>query len=315
MSEPLRRIQVDAAAWFRDQLAHSPRARAYLAERGITRATADAWGLGYAPAHDGLLRHLAARGWSATLLLASGLALDAPLRPRWVDRLMLPLPDEAGVPLAFAGRALEADVEPKYLSSPTSALFVKHRELYGWPNLPAVRAAGEALLVEGHLDMLAAWQAGHRHVLALGGTLLHPEQLARLGVPRLTLVLDGDAAGTRGLERVLTAPATADLQVGVVTLPAGEDPASLLQRDPGAFEAALAAPRSRWRYLWDTTRARYVERAARDVEARIAWKDAWVALCRAAPADLWPRLLAPLARELGGMPLGLLLEDCARGPR
>jgi DNA primase len=308
-------IQVDAARWFRGQLERSAPVRAYLTARGITAGTADVWGLGYAPKGDGLLHHLEGRGWSRTMLLAGGLALDAPLRARFTDRLMFPLRDERGLPLAFAGRALNEGVRAKYLNSPTSLLYRKGRELYGWPNLPAVRATGEALIVEGHLDMLAAWQAGHRHVLALGGTALTAEQLGRLDVPRVTLVLDGDAAGARAVLRALTAPATASLQIGVVTLDPDTDPASLLQRDPGAFERALLARRGRWRYLWDVTRERYADRAATDVEARIAWMEAWVALCRTAPSGRWPRLLAPLARELGGMPLPLLLDDCARPPR
>ena len=122
--ETLLKVHEMAAAWFREQLA-SPagtRVRRQIADRGITDATRDALGLGFAPpSRDGLKQALVKAGYSQALLARAGLVLqrdDGTLVDRFRNRLMIPICRDTGSVIAFGGRALEADQQPKYVNSP-----------------------------------------------------------------------------------------------------------------------------------------------------------------------------------------------------
>ncbi len=240
-----------AEAWFRARL-YEPAgeaALAYLRGRKLSDATLDAWGLGYAPeGWDGLLRAALTEGLREEDLLAVGL-LSENERGRRYDRfrgrVMFPIRDRLGRTVGFAGRVLGDEV-PKYLNTPETDLFDKGSLLYGLDRArPAIREAGEVLVVEGYMDVLALHQTGFdTAVAALGATLTEAQAQAfsRLGVQRVRLAFDADDAGQRAVLSGLDQSVGRRFLVQAVTVPSGKDPAdAVLEGDVEAFRAALNA--------------------------------------------------------------------------
>jgi DNA primase len=206
--------------------------RDYLARRGLSEEVVQDYQLGYAPPDwDALARHLRNRGASLEAAQEVGLVLPRPqggYYDRFRDRVMFPILDRQGRPIAFGGRVV-GEGEPKYLNSPESPLYSKGRTLYGLPQAaPALRQEGLALVVEGYLDLLALRVHGIQPVVATLGTALTREQVRLLKglVPRVVLVFDGDAAGARAMRRAFPLFAQESLAVRALPLPTGLDPDS-----------------------------------------------------------------------------------------
>ena len=237
--EALLKAHEVAAAWFAEQLAGpaGARAREQLAARGIGTAMAERLGLGYAPAgREGLKMHLLKRGFPAALLLRSGLVAQrdsGETLDRFRHRLMIPICRDSGSIVAFGGRAMDPDQQPKYLNSPETPIYVKGRTLYGLHlSKAAIRAAGYAVLVEGYFDVAQLLQAGVGPVIASSGTALSPPQaqLLRRFTSKVVLSFDPDAAGEGAAVRSCEMLVTEGFSVNVALLPTGEDPDTFVQR-------------------------------------------------------------------------------------
>lgn len=232
--EPYWEINSTASAWFTERLWDSPSgaaAREYLAKRGISRATADRFGLGFAPHEIGLLRgYLNGLGFSDERLLEVGLLVkreeqEEP-RPRFRDRLIFPIQDASAHTVGFGGRLLGPG-EPKYLNSSESRVFSKGRLLYNFAAARhAIRRAERVVLVEGYFDVVRMVDAGLEEVIAPMGTALTDDQadlLAR-SAPSVFLLYDSDAPGQKASFRAADVLLARGLAVRMVTLPDGEDP-------------------------------------------------------------------------------------------
>ncbi|MFH1007795.1 MAG: DNA primase [Candidatus Latescibacterota bacterium] len=214
-------------------------ARAYLSERAISQETAERFGLGVAaPDWDGLLKVGAKRGLDGAAFEKAGLAVAKPKGghyDRFRDRLMFPITNIGGRPVAFGARTLDPEGQPKYLNSPETPIYRKGHILYGLCQAKdAIRKAGQALIVEGYTDLLRLVQCGIEYVVASSGTAFTPEQaklLARYG-DRVVLVFDADQAGSTATLRGIDILLEADLEVRVIALPEGHDPDSFV-RDAG----------------------------------------------------------------------------------
>ncbi|MGH8907197.1 MAG: DNA primase [Egibacteraceae bacterium] len=249
-----------AARLYAEQLAgpDGAAARAYLASRGVDDAAARHFGLGWAADRwDTLLRHLQQRGFAARDLVEAGLVAEGGrgMIDRFRGRVMFPIHDRAGSDVvAFGGRTLpgvelrtdgRGGPPPKYINSAESPVYKKSEILYGlgWARSEIVRR-NAALVVEGYMDVIGLHLAGARHAVATCGTALtvdHLRQLERFG-PRLVLALDADDAGFAAADRARgLAEEAGVLQVAVLPLPAGRDPADLAAGGPSAVEAALAS--------------------------------------------------------------------------
>lgn len=260
----LREVNAAAARYFQSML-FTPAGRPaldYLAERGLTRATADAFQLGWAPeSWDALLGRLQQDGFSVDELAELGLVLareGGGHYDRFRGRIMFPIRDLNGAVVGFGGRAM-GDAQPKYLNSSDSPLFSKGDTLYALDTArAAIRKTGVAIVVEGYMDALAAHQAGVQHVVAALGTALTEEHLNTLKrqAPRIVLALDADAAGDTAALRTLEvlrgtfgriATPVADrrglvrlrydqvLDLRVARLPAGQDPDDVIRASPERF--------------------------------------------------------------------------------
>lgn len=239
--EALLKIHTLTAEFFRDQLAGpgGARVRRYLADRGVTSATIEQLGLGYAPAQrDTLLRYLLDAGQDRDLLLDSGLVVDRDrgVVDRFRNRLMIPICRDSGSVVAFGGRALESGQQPKYVNSPETLLYSKSRTLYGLHlTKTAIRRLGYAVMVEGYFDFAQAMQAGVSTAVATCGTAVTPQQakLLKRFASKVIVSFDPDTAGQNASARTGDLLISEGLQVNVTVLPAGEDPDTYVRTHGG----------------------------------------------------------------------------------
>jgi DNA primase len=222
--------------WESDEAAH---ARSYMLERGLGEDALKAFRVGYAPsAWDRVLLASRRGGYSEKELYDAGLAQRSQERgglyDRFRARIMFPLADMRGRVLGFGARAMSEGRGPKYLNTSDNDVYHKGRHLYGGDLARAAAAkAGEAILCEGYTDVIALHQAGFKNAVGLMGTALTDEQVGELGrlAQTVLLALDADSAGQEAMLKASRLAARRKLELRVVELPTGADPAELLQRE------------------------------------------------------------------------------------
>jgi len=279
--ERLRGLLEEAVTFYRHQLVSTTAGKLaldYLHEkRRLSDATLETFGLGYAPdSWDAALKHFTAKGYSGQELLDAGLASqrsadadtrhpspDTHLFDRFRNRIMIPIRDENGKMAGFGARILDPNDVPKFLNSPDTVLFSKGRLLYGLDRArKPIRAADQAVIVEGYMDVIALHQAGFENVISPMGTALTEDQLRLLKrfSKRIVLALDPDAAGQaavlRGLDAarqsldregeisfdargLLRHESRLKADLGVATMPDELDPDEIVQRDPGQWKSLI----------------------------------------------------------------------------
>ena len=263
--EGLLKVHEAAASWFHQQLASTAgaRIRRQISDRGVSDATNDALGLGFAPpAREGLKQALISQGFSQGLLLRAGLLVqrdDGNVIDRFRNRLMIPISRDTGSVIAFGGRAVDADQQPKYLNSPETPIYSKSRTLYGL-NLSkaAVRTGGVAILVEGYFDFAQVYQAGFQAVVASCGTALTSAQVQQLRrfTGKVVISFDPDAAGQGAAAKSCELLVAEGFEVNVAILPAGEDPDTYIRRHtPEGYRERLSQSRPYLEYLLDRAAA------------------------------------------------------------
>jgi DNA primase len=258
-------IHAEAAGWFHHNLrktAEAQAAREYLKSRGITSDVARSWQLGYAPdSWDALLEVLREKRFTLDEIAQSGLVttkdrdtLPDDLRKvkfyaRFRGRVMFPICNDYGEVIAFSGRVLDPEAKTaKYVNSPETPLFTKGRVLYGlFKSKRALIETKTAIVCEGQLDLISAFEAGIHNVIAPQGTAFTAEQARVLRRFSETVILcfDSDRAGQEAVTRSLPALLEHGMDVRVARLPAGEDPDSLIRREgPVAFREVIDGARN-----------------------------------------------------------------------
>jgi DNA primase len=254
--ERMLRAMEEATRFYEVQLGASAgaAARAYLDKRGISKATAERFRVGYAPsAWDALGKQLA--GAQVSQVVAERLGLigsnDRGHYDFFRDRIMLPVLDRRQRPIGFSSRLLDPDAkERKYVNSPDSPLFHKKDNLYGLhAAMEPIRRSGTAIVVEGNFDVLSLHEAGIEEAVAPMGTALTVEQITLLGrmSKRIVVVFDGDSAGQRAAEKAVPVAveaglffAEADADGRVAEMPPGIDPDDFVRRQGAeAFRAVV----------------------------------------------------------------------------
>ncbi len=214
-------------------------ARTYLSDRGLGEEILKAFRVGYAPsAWDRVLLASRRGGYSEIELYDTGLAQRSQERgglyDRFRARIMFPLADMRGRVLGFGARAMSEGRGPKYLNTSDNEIYHKGKHLYGGDLARAAAAkAGEAILCEGYTDVIALHQAGFKNAVGLMGTALTDEQVGELGrlAQTVLLALDADSAGQEAMLKASRLAARRKLELRAVELPAGADPAELVQRE------------------------------------------------------------------------------------
>jgi DNA primase len=223
-------------------------AREYLAGRGLDEALLREFRVGFAPsAWDRVLLASRRNGFSEAELLATGLVQRSTDRPgsvydRFRRRITFPLCDQRGHVLGFGARSMSADDPRKYVNSPDGEVYHKGRHLFATDLArQAAAKAGTVVLCEGYTDVIAAHQAGVRNCVGLMGTALTDAQVGELArlAPKVVLALDADRAGQTAMMKAASVAAKQRIELRVAALPAGSDPADVLQRDGPAAVAEL----------------------------------------------------------------------------
>jgi DNA primase len=231
---------LDRAARFYDsylwESTEAARARDYLAGRGFSEEILRRFRVGYSPsAWDRMLLGARQSGFSEEELMAAGLAQRGrdgrSAYDRFRGRIMFPLADGRGRVLGFGARQMGEGRGPKYLNTSENELYHKGRQLFGLDIARAEAAkSGRIVVVEGYTDVLALHQAGIREAVAIMGTALTQEQLAEVGraASALVLALDADRSGQEAMLRASRLAEERGLELRVVEMPEGMDPAELV---------------------------------------------------------------------------------------
>jgi DNA primase len=271
--ERLRGLLEEALTFYRHQLVNTPAGKPALdyvrEKRRLSDATLETFGLGYAPdSWEAALKHFKDKGYAEQELLEAGLVSQREsggFIDRFRNRLMIPIRDENGRMTGFGARILDPNDYPKFLNSPDTVLFSKSRLLYGLDRARRpIRAANQAVIVEGYLDVIALHQAGFENAVSPMGTALTEDQLRLLKKfsRRIVLALDPDAAGQqavlRGLEAarqsldrqdelafnargLLRHEARLQADLRVARMPDELDPDEIVQRDPAEWKGLIEA--------------------------------------------------------------------------
>jgi DNA primase len=268
--DSLRALLEEAVLYYRNHLLNTPDVLNYLREkRGLTDATIETFGLGYAPTGwDNALKHFTGRGYSEQDLFDAGLLSERDLSgyyDRFRHRIMIPIRDERGRMAGFGARIVEPEDLPKFLNSPETPVFSKGNLLYGLDRArKPIRTADQAVIVEGYLDVIAVHQAGYENVVSPMGTALTEDQLRLLKrfTRKIVLALDPDTAGQKAVLRGLDAARQAMDREGelhfdargllrnearlqadlrVASLPDNLDPDEIVARDPEEWARLIEA--------------------------------------------------------------------------
>ncbi|UKS30326.1 DNA primase [Paenibacillus sp. HWE-109] len=206
-------------------------AKGYLASRGISDKLIDTFQIGYAPAMwDTLVQQLEKREFDLALMEKGGLLSAKHEGNGYVDkfreRIIFPICDATGKVIAFGGRSM-GDGQPKYLNSPESILFNKSRTMYNLHQArPNMRKLQQAVLFEGYVDVIKAWEAGISNGVATMGTALTKEHAALLNrnADQIVICYDGDNAGQSAAFKSIPILEETGSRVTVAMLPDGKDP-------------------------------------------------------------------------------------------
>src|SRR5207302_564534 len=283
-------VMQKAVAWYHERLLSgddAAAARSYLRSRGYDGDVVRQFQLGWAPDDwDALGRALKV---SDDLLRDTGLGF-VNRRQRQQDsfraRVMFPIFDVRGEPVAFGGRLLQGSDGPKYKNSAATAIYSKSRVLYGlnWAKADVVQA-GEVIVCEGYTDVIAFAQAGVPRAVATCGTALADEHFRTLKnfARRVVLGYDADAAGQAAAERFYEWERRYEVDIAVADLPPGSDPADVARTDPERLRKAVEQARPFLSFRLERVLGTGVLNSP---EARARAAEAALAVIREHPSDL-----------------------------
>ena len=244
------------------------KALAYLTKRGLTPEIIEEWQIGYSPdSWDSLSSFLAARPLSGKKYLSAEI-LEAGLvvkkegttnryYDRFRDRIMFPVYDVTGNPIAYSARInpeIVNDKVGKYINSPQGPIYDKSRVLFGLDKAKSyIKSKDLAIVVEGQMDVITCHQFGFKNAVASSGTALTTEQVALLKryTNNIALCFDADAAGQLAADRGIKEAMAAEMNIRVIIIPNGKDPDDALRQDASLFEIAVNEAKPMMEYYFD----------------------------------------------------------------
>jgi DNA primase len=242
-----------ATLFFQRQLQNNNDALEYLKKRGLSEESIKTWRIGFSAVDWRMLfTYLTSKKVSVSDMEKVGLIKKSEKKAgeyydRFRGRIMFPIFDSSGRVVAFSGRQfLDDGTQAKYLNSPETPLFEKSKILYGFDRAKLnIRKEDYSLLVEGQMDLLMSHQAGFTNAVASSGTALtteHLEILRRLS-KKLVIAYDGDDAGSAAAKRGWQLALALGMDVKIVSLPQGKDPADVILENPDILKNAISHAR------------------------------------------------------------------------
>ncbi len=237
-----------ATEWYHQRLltgADAGQARDYLRSRGYDGEVVRRFRLGWAP--DGWDTLCTGLRLSEEVATGSGLGFvnkRGRLQDAFRARVLFPICDPSGNPVALGGRVLPGSSDPaKYKNSTETPIYSKRRTLYAlnWAKHDII-ASGEVVVCEGYTDVIGFFEAGVPRAVATCGTALAEEHVKLLKnfATRIVLAFDADGAGQSAAGRFYEWERKLEIDVAVAALPPGSDPADLARTDPEALRAAVS---------------------------------------------------------------------------
>ena len=246
-------------------------ARAYLARRAVSPEAIETFELGFAePSGQTLVRRLAGERFTPDQLESSGLVRKRNEGSGYYDafrgRLMFPIHNESGNVIAFGGRAMREDDQPKYLNSPETPIYRKTSVLYNLHRARnGMRRSNRVVLVEGYMDVIGVYSAGLKEVVASCGTALTNAQVRAIHrhADAVVVNFDPDVAGANAAERAIQMLLDEGLHVRVLALDGGLDPDDYIKQNGAeAYQARLDAASGYFHWLADRARGKFDMRSA-----------------------------------------------------
>lgn len=242
-----------ATEFFQLSLAKNSQALLYLKERGVEESTIKAFRIGLAPdSWSNLYEHLKKIGFSDKLIETVGLAKigeKGGMYDRFRNRIMFPIADSSGRVIGFSGRALDKNETAKYINSPETPLYSKSKILYGFDKAKqSIRKKDYTIVVEGQFDLVLSHQAGLTNTVAVSGTAFTTSEsldsLSHLGVLKrlssnIVFAFDSDAPGLGAAWKATKAAFAIGMDVKILKLPKGIDPADALSKSPQEYKDSL----------------------------------------------------------------------------
>ena len=206
----------------------------YYLGRGLSKNTIKKFGLGYAPDEwDALLKHLKGLGYKPSEMVDAGvvkIGRNNNYYDTFKNRVMTPIIDVRGNVIAFGGRVLD-DSKPKYINTSDTLVYKKTYELFGL-NLAKNSDAGNLILCEGYMDVIAMHQAGFTNAVAGCGTALTSEQVRLISryTNEVILAYDADEAGQKALAKAVRLFRDTDVKTRIPSLVGGKDPDEIIRK-------------------------------------------------------------------------------------
>jgi DNA primase len=246
----------EAAANFYHQVLLNPKAGrkalTYLKGRGLKLQTIREFQIGYAPnSWEKTFEALTSKKhFKPEEIERAGLIIHStnpqsksPYYDRFRHRIMFPIRNIAGTVIGFSGRTLESDPKSaKYINTPETPIFNKSKALFGLDHTrQAIRKEDLAILVEGQMDVISAHQAGFANIVATSGTALTPDHMEILKkyTDNIAFAFDTDRAGENAAKRAIDIAHAAGVNAKLIILPSGDDPDSLIKKNPKKFAEAV----------------------------------------------------------------------------
>lgn len=249
-------------------------ARKYLESRGVSKDAMDEFRLGLSDLSGQQLADRLQK-FGPALLEQSGLVLrrdNGTFFDRFRGRLIFPIHNESGKLIAFGGRALRSQDEPKYLNSPETKIYKKSAVLYNLHRAQMdARKHDRMILVEGYMDVIGVYSAGIHEVVASSGTSLGSDQVRAIkrqvsqqgNAGQIILNFDPDAAGARSTEKYISVLLAEGLRIKVLEIPGGDDPDEYIQRHGAdAYRKLIQAAPTYFHWLADRAKQKFDTRTA-----------------------------------------------------
>jgi len=223
-------------------------ARDYLKKRGTNGELIEKFGLGWDPGSEVLIRLLKKKGFKDDELIRAGVAKtrNGRIYDTFWERIVFPIFDAKGEPVAFNGRVLEKERMPKYLNTPETLIYRKGKILYGlnWAK-EAIGKDGFAIVTEGAMNVISSYKVGRENIVASLGTGFTKQHaiLLKRYTNTAYLAMDNDSAGKMSTMRSIPILYAEGFDVKVIDIPIGKDVADTVTEDPKAWLSTAVSPK------------------------------------------------------------------------